>query len=458
MPLTFLENERSMWPAFQILRAVRFAEPALSIIQRLIACSIPLRMRDDEDVSSRQLCVTGSTSDVMDWLHHVWLRFSGKTASEMVSIRRSILKEIADSELKLEDLANFIAAVDYLSRLSSARQILEAPENSEKAEIPATRSPLMQAAYHKLAGLAATDLPIWLSGERGTELDSLAMLIHRLRGMPGDSLHVWNMDELGANDLSSLQANPSARTQYPSEITLVARHVNSAPIPLQKLLYDKLVDGLGSVTSRRIIVLSNSVELGRDQVGRVLPELFAFLLPTRVDIPPLRKRTEDLAALITYFAISHGFETPVPRFTPESLDALMHYNWPGNNQELDVVTSVLLERRPSGEIGIEHLPDLVQPRGYEQETLLSILERVFVQERFRILQTHNDRARMAGFLLDHAGRLFTASEVQRVFNLGRETARRLLKALESPGVIEGISGAQGKRTTRYRCRNWRNTD
>jgi DNA-binding NtrC family response regulator len=442
-----------MWPAFAILRDARFSESASSIIQTLNAHFIPLRMRDDEDVSSRPLSVTGSTSSVVDWLHQVWQRFRGKTASEIVAVRRSIIREITDDRLQPDEPANLISAVDYLARLASAREILETPENLERPEIPATQSPLMQAAYHKLAGLAATDLPIWLSGERGTELDSLALLIHRLRGMPDDALQVWNLDEFQGADLSSGNASRRPKKRPASEMTLVVRHVDRAPIPLQKLVYDRLVDGLGNSDAYRIIVLSRSVEAEQDLSRTILPELLAFLLPTRVEIPPLRKRVEDLGALMAYFAISHGLENPVPRFTPESLDALMHYNWPGNTQELNVVTSVLLERRPSGEIGVEHLPDLVQPSGYEQKMLLSILENIFVQDRFRILRSHSDRARVAGFLLNQAGRLFTASEVQRSFNLGRETARRLLKILESQGVIEGIRGAQGKRTTRYRSRN-----
>jgi two-component system nitrogen regulation response regulator NtrX len=63
-----------------------------------------------------------------------------------------------------------------------------------------------------------------------------------------------------------------------------------------------------------------------------------------VELPPLRERCEDLPALVEHFALQVSAQNgwkPVP-FSPDAIDALKNYAWPGNIRELRNVVERLL--------------------------------------------------------------------------------------------------------------------
>ena len=81
---------------------------------------------------------------------------------------------------------------------------------------------------------------------------------------------------------------------------------------------------------------SNPAAFRRDLYHRVV------VFP--VELPPLRKRSEDLPALVEHFArqvsAQNGWK-PVP-FAPDAIEALKKYTWPGNIRELRNVVERLL--------------------------------------------------------------------------------------------------------------------
>jgi DNA-binding NtrC family response regulator len=182
----------------------------------------------------------------------------------------------------------------------------------------------------------------------------------------------------------------------------------------------------------------------------MIPDLIAFLSPTRIAVPPLRERVEDIEGLIHFFSMSRGVQDPVERLAPEALESLRHYHWPRNTEELEMTVAFILHKRPSGLIRPEDLPSTIGGQTDHYLKLLDLLEEILVDEGFRRVAALEGRLRLARFLTEHAGEPFRASEIQNLFAIGRETARRLLKTLESHGLIRGIKGATQRRTTRYR--------
>ena len=64
-----------------------------------------------------------------------------------------------------------------------------------------------------------------------------------------------------------------------------------------------------------------------------------------VQVPPLRKRIDDLPLLVEFFVqqIAPGLGVSAPRVAPEAIAAMMRYGWPGNIRELrNVVERCLL--------------------------------------------------------------------------------------------------------------------
>ena len=84
---------------------------------------------------------------------------------------------------------------------------------------------------------------------------------------------------------------------------------------------------IGSVEKREGIELLNF-----DLLSKFLDNLFCF----RIEIPPLRKRKEEIPWLVDKFLsmVNHELKRNVTGFAPDALDILLQYHWPNNLSEL----------------------------------------------------------------------------------------------------------------------------
>jgi transcriptional regulator with GAF, ATPase, and Fis domain len=84
--------------------------------------------------------------------------------------------------------------------------------------------------------------------------------------------------------------------------------------------------------------------------GTFRQDLFYRLNVVSIDLPPLRKRKEDIPALTESFVrrLSGDLKKPVDRVSPEALELLTKHDWPGNIRELQNVLerAVLLSDGP----------------------------------------------------------------------------------------------------------------
>jgi hypothetical protein len=453
----FDEMRLAHWPALLLMRAGRKNEPAASLSERVVAWLRTTRVLAEEDSWDVPPEPPASTDEVCRWLWTVWRRLSTARESELLSRRGELVRAIVSSPLSEDDQARCLTSLDYLSRLAAAVHSARSAEGRPPPEIPPTVSSLMQAAYRKLAGLAATDLPIWLSGEKGTELDRVAQLVARLRGGEEGSLKVWEtVDGSVAHVVDSWEDLTSVGPAT-GETIILARNADEAPREVQRLLHDRLVKELSSGGSLRIVVTSGPVDLEEGSPSDT--ELFAFLHPMHVEIPPLRRRIEDLESLITFFARSRGSADPIDRFSSEALDALRNHHWPANTEELAVAVAYALGKRPAGTVRIEDLPDTIRAQPEEEGEIMAELKGIHKEQGFRILATDSQRKVLANFLIDSQEDTFRLLDVQKTFGLAKETARRLLSALTDRRLITGIKGAKGERTIAYRrCREFPRSD
>lgn len=451
MPEKPAENERLLWPALVILKTGRGSRSSAQLIRMFRESLQVLRLLEDEDSFPKRLKSPAPFQDVVNWLNTAWHLLSAAQTSEVLFRRQALTSEIVRSGLPANEQTNLITAVDYLSRLAAARKVAERTRDPAPT-IRSTGNPRMQAAYRKLISLAATDLPIWLVGEKGTELESLARLVHRLRGLPEGTFRVWEHSVSRRPDDSGAWRDFDDLIHDRYESTVFALAMDEASEATQRSLYRHLINDLGGSLACRTIVASMPVEYD-DSDNSTLEELSAFLGPSRVDIPPLRSRIEDLPALIRFFASSRGLKDPTGRLQREAVEELRAYHWPGNVEELEMVTAFLLRMRPSGPIRREDLPETVRrPFGPDRDTL-QVLDEIAVESKFRVLKTEEGRHRLAIFLSERKGEDFRAGDIPILFGMGRETARRLLLSLESKGLIAAVKGAKERRTTHYRISN-----
>ena len=135
--------------------------------------------------------------------------------------------------------------------------------------------------------------------------------------------------------------------------TLCLDEIGELPLDLQPVLLRVLEEGvvyrLGEGKPRqvnvRLLAMTNRDLLQEVEAGRFRRDLYHRINVTRVRVPPLREREQDIDLLTEHFnrqlAQRHG--VPTRRFGAEVLRLLRAYPWPGNVRELrNVVESLLL--------------------------------------------------------------------------------------------------------------------
>jgi two-component system nitrogen regulation response regulator NtrX len=101
---------------------------------------------------------------------------------------------------------------------------------------------------------------------------------------------------------------------------------------IQEMVFER-VGGEESVhVDVRIIAATNKDIRNEVEEGRFREDLYFRLSVIPINVPPLQERTGDIALLLNYFInqFSHGQRS----FSPEVLEELSHYAWPGNIREL----------------------------------------------------------------------------------------------------------------------------
>jgi hydrogenase-4 transcriptional activator len=86
----------------------------------------------------------------------------------------------------------------------------------------------------------------------------------------------------------------------------------------------------------RIVAATNAKLEELVRAGRFREDLFYRLNVVSLTIPPLRDRREEIPTLVNHFLTTHARQAgkPIPQLTPQALERLSAYEWPGNVRQL----------------------------------------------------------------------------------------------------------------------------
>lgn len=115
----------------------------------------------------------------------------------------------------------------------------------------------------------------------------------------------------------------------------------------------------------RIIAATNIDLRQAVREGRFREDLFYRLNVITIELPPLRRRKEDIPLLVDFFLKKYAEENdrPVRNITPEALRPLLSYSWPGNVRELENVIERAVVLSSGTTISVDLLPDNLLGRG-----------------------------------------------------------------------------------------------
>lgn len=146
----------------------------------------------------------------------------------------------------------------------------------------------------------------------------------------------------------------------------------------------------------RVIAATNR-DLEREVAdGKFRRDLYFRLHVVEILVPPLRKRVEDVVELAAFFLERYVSETgkKVLGFTPEALEVMQQYRWPGNIRELKNVIerAVVLsqgERIDADDLMLSNLAPASESGEYQQAVKKFVPESLADVERRQILATLN---------------------------------------------------------------------
>lgn len=202
--------------------------------------------------------------------------------------------------------------------------------------------------------VAPTRVPVLLTGESGTGKNVVAQLIHELSERSNQPLITKNCgtfqkdllrSELfgyckgaftGANEsYEGLMTFAHRGTMFLDEIGELSPEVQSA---LLRVLENQTFRRLGEKGEQKVdvrFIFATNRDLHAEvEAGRFSEAMYHRLNVFNINLPPLRRRKEDIPILIEYFLGQIGAGQRITRITNSALQCLMGYAWPGNVREL----------------------------------------------------------------------------------------------------------------------------
>lgn len=257
--------------------------------------------------------------------------------------------------LDFEELLKRVENAIKLSQLSEENRYLKNRLHEFTPHL-ITRSPYMLELYQKAKKLAATELPILITGENGTGKEVLADVIHAHSARNIHKMLKINCaafpETLLDNELFGHEkgAYTGAHTAFKGVFeradhsSLFLDEIGDMPLTIQakilRTLQNHEIRRIGGnstlLVDVRFIAASNKNLQDCIRTGRFREDLFYRLNTAILWLPPLRERKEDIPLLVEHFLAEYARlnATPVKTVSPEMLTTLIQYHWPGNIREL----------------------------------------------------------------------------------------------------------------------------
>src|SRR5213594_933884 len=336
-----------------------------------------------------------------------------------------------------EELPSLIEkALEKQFLLREAAQLREKTEQLEKRlEIaraqptPIFKSKPMREIEELIDAMAPSDANVLVVGESGVGKEVIANMIHarsRRAKKPMVKLNcaAFPQTMIEGELFGYLKgAFTGAVNDFPGMIaaadggTLFLDEISDMPADLQtrflRVLQEREYRPLGSTqtmkASFRAIAATNRSIPEALAENRLRSDLYYRLNTFQIEVPPLRKRKQDIPPLIAAFVkqFAQQLGKPEPDISPEAFQKLLDYSWPGNVRELQnaIEYAVVLARQ--GMIGVKELPTEIQLPPALQQAEIAGLPRAGVQtlddvERTAIIQAlaecHGNKKKAAELL------------------------------------------------------------
>ncbi|MFH1709250.1 MAG: sigma 54-interacting transcriptional regulator [Planctomycetota bacterium] len=242
-----------------------------------------------------------------------------------------------------------------------------------------SRSAAMRRIFDVLPQVAASDSTVLIQGETGTGKELLARAIHGLsprKDRPFVAINCGALpDTLLESELFGFRkgAFTGADHDKPGRFALaeggtlfldeIGDESPALQVRLLRVLQEHAYEPLGGTRTVRadvrVLAASNRDLAVLVKKGAFRQDLFYRVNVVRIDLPPLRRRKEDIPLLVDHFIARFNRiqDRQVTGVHAEAMAFLMAHEYPGNVRELENIIEHAFVLCPRGEIMPKHLPE-----------------------------------------------------------------------------------------------------
>jgi two-component system response regulator AtoC len=291
-----------------------------------------------------------------------------------------------------------------------------------------SKNPRMEAVFELIGHVARTTTTVLIEGETGTGKEQVARAIHQASQVRTGPLIAVNCAALPENLLeselfghekgafTSAVGQRKGRFELADGGTIFLDEVGDVPPAMQakllRVLQERCFERVGGSTSIqvdvRVVAATNRPLQRLVGEGKFREDLYYRLNVVKIDLPPLRERPEDIPLLVVHFAEKYARPgAPACRVSPEAMERLTTYRWPGNIRELENAIERACVTALDGTVRPDHLPaqvlgadakhpslraDLTRPLAEQLASATAAIEEQYLRKALRKTRGHITRA------------------------------------------------------------------
>jgi DNA-binding NtrC family response regulator len=290
-----------------------------------------------------------------------------------------------------------LGAFDYLSKpyeqdelqrvikkaAAAADKSIEEPEGEPEGRFGMIgASPSLEEVFRTIEKVAASPSTVLIYGESGTGKELIAEALHHNSPRADKPLIKINCAAIPRDLIESelfgyergaftgAVGSKPGRFELADTGTLFLDEIGTIPSEMQvkllRAIQESEFERVGGVSTIRVdvrLIAATNSDLKADaESGRFREDLYYRLNVVPITLPPLRKRIEDIPALVGHFLAKYNkrLNRKVERVTDDAIGCLCRYQWPGNIRELENVMERAVLFAEAGVVTADELPDVVR--------------------------------------------------------------------------------------------------
>ena len=278
-----------------------------------------------------------------------------------------------------DEKGRIIGGAETFRDLSVVEELRKELEGRFQVGDLVSRSAVMRRIFDILPQVAASDSTVLVLGETGTGKELLARAIHGLSsrkdrpflavncGALPDTLLESELFGYKSGAFTGADKDKPGRFARADGGTILLDEISEVSSALQvrllRVLQDKTYEPLGGTQSVkanvRVIAATNRDLAGQVKKRTFRQDLFYRINVVKIELPPLRKRKEDIPLLVEHFIarFNRTQGKKVSGVSPEVMAFLMAHDYPGNVRELENIIEHAFVLCSEGRIEQRHLPE-----------------------------------------------------------------------------------------------------